>query len=321
MPASTASSWMSATTLTTPAGGRFPELSRFPIRRRWRTDAQSLFGVRYQDALWEQFKARKRQTYGLVRSSGALAAPYPFVLYSDLYDHRQFIRALVNSSFSGLLWCPEVRDARERGRPDPPAAGRDVLSAGDGQRVVHHQSAMEADRPQEEQCKRAVSRLAHDWKRAAARSSAGACSLMPYLRAAFAKYAADGTPPFRAMALDWPDQPPNWHAGSMTRGWWATACSLRRCSPANRAGRYTCRTGTWHNFWTGEERSPADASSQVPATERHIPVFVRGGECVLPLAEDHQLSTAEDAGAHPARSHLRHRRHTRLNCVRAGRVI
>src|SRR5258708_7333849 len=37
---------------------------------------------------------------------------YPFVLYSDLYDHRQFVRALVNSSFSGLRWCPEVRDAK-----------------------------------------------------------------------------------------------------------------------------------------------------------------------------------------------------------------
>jgi hypothetical protein len=33
------------------------------------------------------------------------------VLYSDLYDHRVYIRALVNSGFSGLLWCPEVRQA------------------------------------------------------------------------------------------------------------------------------------------------------------------------------------------------------------------
>ena len=34
------------------------------------------------------------------------------MLYSDLYDHREFIRALVNSGFSGLLWTPEVRDAK-----------------------------------------------------------------------------------------------------------------------------------------------------------------------------------------------------------------
>src|SRR5260370_15372314 len=72
----------------------------------------NLFGLRYQRTLWDQFLQRGQETYSLVRSSGALAASYPFVLYSDLYDHRQFVRALVNSSFSGLLWCPEVRDAK-----------------------------------------------------------------------------------------------------------------------------------------------------------------------------------------------------------------
>ena len=36
----------------------------------------------------------------------------PFVLYSDLYDHKQFIRGMVNAGFSGLLWCPEVRSCK-----------------------------------------------------------------------------------------------------------------------------------------------------------------------------------------------------------------
>src|SRR3984957_17011666 len=71
----------------------------------------SVFGLRYQMTLREEFRKRQLSTYCLVRSSGALAAPYPFVLYSDLYNHRDFIRALANSGFSGLLWCPEVRDA------------------------------------------------------------------------------------------------------------------------------------------------------------------------------------------------------------------
>ena len=62
-------------------------------------------------AIWEQFRKRGQKTYCQVRSSGALAAPYPLSVYSDLYDHRQYIRVLVNSGFSGLLWCPEVRDA------------------------------------------------------------------------------------------------------------------------------------------------------------------------------------------------------------------
>ena len=39
--------------------------------------------------------------------------------------------------------------------------------------------------------------------------------LVPYLKAAFEKYQKDGTPPFRALALDWPTiRSPRW----MTRG-------------------------------------------------------------------------------------------------------
>lgn len=91
-------------------GWSFPECSSFPSGIDGE-QMHSVFGLRYQMAIWEAFRKRGQSTYGQVRSSGALATPYPFVLYSDLYDHRQYIRALVNSGFSGLLWCPEVRQA------------------------------------------------------------------------------------------------------------------------------------------------------------------------------------------------------------------
>lgn len=42
---------------------------------------------------------------------GALAASYPFVLYSDLYDFGDFLTGTVNAGFSGLLWAPELRHA------------------------------------------------------------------------------------------------------------------------------------------------------------------------------------------------------------------
>jgi alpha-D-xyloside xylohydrolase len=89
----------------------FPEVSQFP------SDADgeqmhSFLGLRYQDTIQTIFERRKTRTYGLVRSSHALAAPHPYALYSDLYDHKEYIRALANSGFSGLLWTPEVRDAR-----------------------------------------------------------------------------------------------------------------------------------------------------------------------------------------------------------------
>lgn len=89
----------------------FPDFTTFPSGIDGE-QMHAVFGLRYQNAIWRQFQQRGKPTFGLVRSSGALAAPYPFVLYSDLYEHRDFVRALVNSGFSGLLWCPEVRDAR-----------------------------------------------------------------------------------------------------------------------------------------------------------------------------------------------------------------
>ena len=56
------------------------------------------------------YRDRNQRTLGLVRASGALAAPLPFGLYSDAYDHRDYVRAIATSGFGGILWCPEVRD-------------------------------------------------------------------------------------------------------------------------------------------------------------------------------------------------------------------
>ena len=34
------------------------------------------------------------------------------MLYSDAYDHRCYVRGLANQGFNGLLWDPELRDAK-----------------------------------------------------------------------------------------------------------------------------------------------------------------------------------------------------------------
>ena len=72
----------------------------------------SMFGLLYSQVMMEALGETK--TLSEVRNMGALAAPYPFVLYSDLYEHQDFIRGVANASFSGLLWSPELRDAHSR---------------------------------------------------------------------------------------------------------------------------------------------------------------------------------------------------------------
>jgi alpha-D-xyloside xylohydrolase len=260
-------------------GWSFAELSQFPSG----VDGEqmhNIFGLRYQRTLWDQFQQRKRPTYGLVRSSGALAAPYPFVLYSDLYDHRQFVRALVNSGFSGLLWCPEVRDAKS----DEDLIRRLQVVVFSPLAMINGWYIANPTWKQLDRRKNNANELTPDWQQLEARCReilGWRMQIIPYLRAAFAKYATDGTPPFRALALDWPDKPElariddAWMIGDRM-----LVAPLFAGEPAGRS--LLLPPGDWHNFWTGE-RIAAGTKLQIVATEKNIPVFIKSG-AVLPLA-------------------------------------
>lgn len=89
----------------------FPNCSKFPSGMDGE-QYHSLFGVLYMKSILEALNETK--TFSEVRSAGALCASYPFVLYSDLYDRKDFLRGLVNSGFSGLLWAPEMREAHSK---------------------------------------------------------------------------------------------------------------------------------------------------------------------------------------------------------------
>jgi len=260
-------------------GWSFAEPSEFPSG----VDGEqmhSLFGLRYQSALWEQFRDRGQETYSLVRSSGALAAPYPFVLYSDLYDHRQFARALVNSSFSGLLWCPEVRDAKNE---------EDLIRR--LQTVVFSPLAMingwyipHPPWKQLDREKNNANELSANWEELESRCReilGWRMQIVPYLRAAFARYALDGTPPFRALALDWPDE----EAFAKTDDAWMVGDCLLVAplfAGETKGRRLILPPGAWFDLWTGKPVS-GGISIDIPSDTRNIPVFVKSG-AVLPIA-------------------------------------
>lgn len=181
----------------------YPEISAFPSGMDGE-QMHSVMGLLYQKMILPAFEKHNRRTYGSVRSSHALAAPMPFVLYSDLYDHRDFIRGMINMGYSGLLWTPEVRQchsAEELIRrlqsvvlspmalingwmiPNPPwkqydeeknKAGCFLDDGGELQRIC-----------------RSILRLRME--------------LLPYLYSAFYQYATTGKPPFRGLPLDYPD--------------------------------------------------------------------------------------------------------------------
>ncbi|GIO67284.1 TIM-barrel domain-containing protein [Paenibacillus sp. FSL M7-1455] len=162
----------------------FPAHAAFPSGHDGEQMRQ-LYGLLLQDITSGLYRRKNLRTYGLVRASNAGASSLPYVLYSDLYDHRQFVRALCNASFCGLLWSPEVR--RTESTEDwvrrmqtvcfSPLA---MLNAwGDGVKPWSDPAA-EAE-------------IRH-YIRLRMR-------LLPYLYTVFAEYEANGTPPFPAMPL------------------------------------------------------------------------------------------------------------------------
>jgi alpha-D-xyloside xylohydrolase len=162
----------------------FPAHAGFPSGHDGEQMRQ-LYGLMFQKMTADLYERRNLRTYGLVRASNAGASPLPYVLYSDLYDHRQYVRALCNASFCGLLWTPEVRKANDvedwvRRMQTVCFSPLAMLNAwGDGTKPWTY--------PEAEDIIRHYIKLR--------------IRLLPYLYSEFAKYEQSGVPPFRAMPL------------------------------------------------------------------------------------------------------------------------
>ena len=181
-------------------GWSFPNSSEFPSGLDGE-QMHSLFGMLYQQTVNSMFT---EPTVHQVRNSHAFAAPYPFVLYSDLYGHKDYIRGMASAGFSGLLWMPEVRIAANLADfirriqtvilcplaqidawyiPNPPWEQIDRTKNNAGETMENHKEVTEM-----------VKEL-----------FAFRYELVPYLKKIFDKYEAEGIPPFRALVMDYPE--------------------------------------------------------------------------------------------------------------------
>ena len=164
----------------------WPDHATFPSGRSAEVMRQ-IYGVQMQKMMHEDlFRKNDRRTYGLVRASNGAASGYPFVIYSDSYGHGQYINGLSSSSLCGILWCPEIRSARD-GREwlnrmhtvcFSPLAMLNAWASG--------QKPWSFDRQTDSVRKVIQLRM----------------RLLPYLYSAFADYHRNGTPPVRSMLLE-----------------------------------------------------------------------------------------------------------------------
>ena len=145
------------------------------------------YGMLMQKMLYHDlFRRNDRRTYGLVRASNGAASGYPFVIYSDSYGHQQYVTGLSAASLCGILWCPEIRSARDGGEwlnrmhtvCFSPLAMLNAWAS--GQKPWSFPEVTAAVREVIELRMR----------------------LLPYLYTAFADYHQHGVPPIRSMLLE-----------------------------------------------------------------------------------------------------------------------
>ena len=237
----------------------FPAHAAFPSGRDGEQMRQ-VYGLLLQQMTAGLFRRHDRRTYGLVRASSTGASPLPYALYTDLYDHRRFVRALCNASFSGLLFAPEVRSAkaaddwvrRMQTACFSPLAMLNAWSSG----------TKPWSFPEVEGIVRKFIELR--------------MRLLPYFYSAFARYRIDGTPPFRAMALE-----PGGAATADDQYMAGGDILVAPLFAAETQRKVVLPPGGWYDFETGERFEGGGTIAVAPALEA-MPVFVRDGG-IVPL--------------------------------------
>lgn len=263
----------------------WPDVATFPSGIAAEQMRQT-YGLWVQRTTAELYKKRNQRTFGLVRASNAGAASFPYVIYNDYYSHPDFITALINSGFSGVLWTPEVRSS---------SSSEDWLRR--FQSVVFSPMAMinawaSGTKPWtfpevENQIKEyAMLRM----------------QMMPYWYSEFARYHFDGIPPFRAMNLEpgfIPEQgtTAKLSDANLEENPYLEAVS-KEIKDQYMAGEYLLvapmfkgqkeRTvvlpkGDWYDFYTGKYVGNGEKITVTPGLDR-IPVYVKDG-AILPFME------------------------------------
>lgn len=263
----------------------WPDVATFPSGVSSEQIRQT-YGLWVQRTTTELYKKRNQRTYGLVRASNAGNSSFPYVIYNDYYKHEDFITALINSGFCGVLWTPEVRHSQ---------SSEEWLRR--FQSVVFSPMAMinawtNGTKPW------TFSEVEHQIREYALLRM----QMMPYWYTEFARYHFDGIPPFRAVNLE---------AGfnieqavdnelkstNLNDNPYLEAVS-KEIKDQYMAGEYllvapmftgqTKRTvllpkGNWYDFYTGKFVGNGETITIAPGLD-HIPVFVKDG-AIIPFME------------------------------------
>ncbi|HEX8607213.1 MAG TPA: TIM-barrel domain-containing protein, partial [Pedobacter sp.] len=260
----------------------WPDVATFPSGIS-APQMRQTFGLQLQRMTSEWFKEKNTRTYGLVRASNAGASSLPYVIYNDYYNHRDFITALCNSSFIGVLWTPEVRSS---------ATAEEWLRR--MQSVCFSPMAM----------LNAWSDGTKPWSypevsKQVTEAATLRMQLLPYIYNCFAQYYFEGKPPVRAMNLiegfaSTPKQAAAVEVNSVTNPYAiATKEDIKDqfmlgdyllVAPmfaGDKKRKVVLPQGKWYNFYTGKYAGNGEIIEIEPGLD-NIPLYVKDGG-IIPM--------------------------------------
>ena len=266
----------------------WPDVATFPSGTT-AEEMRQVYGTLVQKITADWYKEKNLRTYGLVRASNAGTSSMPYVIYDDYYSHKDFITALINSSFIGVLWTPEVRasgSAEEwlRRMQSVCFSPMAMLNAwADGTKPWSF--------PEVEKEVRAVARLR--------------MQLLPYLYTAFANYKYEGIPPFRAMQLvegfsfksekvqGRLDGTANPYAGASIKEvkyqyMMGESLLVAPVFTGEKTRKVVLPAGKWYDFYTGELAGEQEVITIMAELDK-IPLFVKEGGIIPMIPARNQM--------------------------------
>lgn len=220
---------------------------------------RQIYGLLWQRTLEDVYRGQERRSFGLVRGSNAGASRFPYAIYSDTYDHREYLTGMISTGFAGVLWCAEARDA---------ANGEEWVRRMQTA-AVSHIAQLNAwasgtkpwSFPGFEDAVRSAMKLR--------------IQLVPYLYTAFAKYHFEGLPVIRPMALVDGGQ-------EMDQFMLGDDLLVAPMLTGQKARKVRLPRGRWFDYQTGELAGGGETIEVQPNLET-IPIFVRDGALIPTL--------------------------------------
>nr|WP_234364284.1 TIM-barrel domain-containing protein [Lunatibacter salilacus] len=264
----------------------WPDVAKFPSGISAEQMRQT-YGLLVQKQSAEIFRKNNQRTYGLVRASNGGGTSFPYVIYNDYYNHEDFITALINSSYSGVLWTPEARASktaeewlrRMQSVVFSPMAMINAWSSG-----TKPWSYPEVEKEVKDM---ALLRM----------------QMMPYWYSEFAKYHFHGIPPIRGMDLedgfsmnfeekvlsdDDVDLEVNPYAEAVRKEIKDQYMTGEYLLVAPMFTGQTTRKvilpkGKWYDFYTGDFAGESEIITVTPGLDK-IPVYVKNG-AIIPFTD------------------------------------